>query len=158
MLIPIICAMSGIKVLSENRKARFNYNILETLECGVLLEGTEVKSVRSGKFSYVDSYIQIKDNELWLMGLHISPYDFGNIHNHEPVRPRKLLAHKDQIKKLKRKVDEKGNTLVPIKVYLKGSRVKIELAVGQGKRTVDKRNSIKERDLNRETAREAKNY
>ncbi len=144
----------GIKVLANNRKARFLYAIEESLECGVELKGTEVKSLRTGKFSFTDAYGRIIDGQLWLCGLHISPYEFGNIHNHDPDRNRRLLAHKKEIEKFRRKVDEKGFTIVPLRFYLKGGRVKVEMGVGKGKKTHDKRDSIKQRDLSRETDRE----
>lgn len=108
-----------IKILADNRRARFQYTIEDTLECGIALQGTEVKSMRNGKFSFSDSYARIISDELILVGFHISPYTFGNLFNHEPDRNRKLLVHKQEIKRLKRKVDEKGYTLVPLKFYLK---------------------------------------
>ncbi len=149
---------SNVKILSVNKKARFNYTIEETLECGIELMGTEVKSIRMNKFSYSDAYCKIKGNELWLSGFHISLYDFGNINNHDPDRDRKLLAHSAEIKKLSRKVVEKGYTLVPVKVYLKKGKVKIEIGICKGKKTYDKRESIKERDVKRDTSREMKNF
>ncbi|MCL2294842.1 MAG: SsrA-binding protein SmpB [Spirochaetes bacterium] len=150
-------ADTSVKILSVNKKARFNYLIEESLECGIELKGTEVKSIRSNKFSYSDSYCKVIDGELWLTGFHISPYDFGNIHNHDPLRERRLLAHSSEIKKLGKKVAEKGYTLVPLKVYLKKGKVKIELGIGKGKKLFDKRESIKEKDTTRETLREIKN-
>ncbi|MDX9801853.1 MAG: SsrA-binding protein SmpB [Spirochaetia bacterium] len=146
-----------IKVLSVNRKARFNYIVEESLECGIVLKGTEVKSLRMNKFSYSDAYCKIVNGELWLSGFHISPYDFGNINNHDPDRDRKLLANRVEIKKLSRKVSEKGFTLVPLKVYLKNGKVKLEIGICKGKKVYDKRESIKERDVKRETSREMKN-
>jgi SsrA-binding protein len=148
--------MEGKKMLADNRKARFNFLVLDSLECGIALHGTEVKSMRSGKFSFTDAYARIKNGELWLVGFHITPYEFGNIHNHIPDRERRLLAHKDEIKRLQRKVDEKGLTLVPLKFYLKGGIVKLELGVCQGKKLHDKRQSIKERDDKRDADREFK--
>jgi SsrA-binding protein len=145
--------MEGIKVLAENRKARFHYTVDENLECGIILAGTEVKSVKTGQFSFADAYARIREAELWLTGFHITPYEHGNIFNHNPDRERKLLVHKREIKKLTRKVDEKGFTLVPLKVYLKRGRVKIDLGLCKGKKTYDKRENIKERDLRRETER-----
>lgn len=145
---------SGIKILAENRKARYNYTILETYECGIELRGTEVKSMKDGKFSFVDSYAVIEHGECILKSFHISPYTFGNLYNHDPDRPRRLLLHKQEIKKLYRKTEERGFTLVPLKFYLKNGRVKLELAVCQGKKSFDKRDSIKERDMKREVARE----
>jgi len=148
--------MEAIKVLAENRKARFQYTIDESIECGIVLQGTEVKSIKKGNFSFSDSYGRIKDGELWLIGFHVTPYEQGNIHNHLPDRERKLLVHKQEIKRLVRKVDEKGYTLVPLKVYLKNGRVKLELGVCKGKKLSDKREAIKERDVRRETEREFK--
>ncbi len=149
----------NIKIIQKNKKAYFNYEIVESLECGIVLEGTEVKSIRQSKFSFGDSYVRIIDNQLVLVGFHIAAYDFGNIHNHDPDRNRILLASKQEIKRFKRKVDEKGLTLIPTKIYLKQSLIKIEVSLGRGKRLHDKRNAIRERDLNREAQRALKsNY
>jgi SsrA-binding protein len=148
--------MEGIKVLADNRKARFNYSVDENLECGIVLRGTEVKSVKTGQFSFADAYGRIQDGELWLIGFHITPYDHGNLFNHDADRDRKLLVHHSEIKRLTRKVDEKGFTLVPLKVYLKKGRVKIDLGLCKGKKTYDKRENIKERDIRRETERNFK--
>jgi SsrA-binding protein len=145
---------SGVKILATNRRARFTYQVEDTFECGLVLAGTEVKSMRTGKFSFSDAYGRIRNEELWLVGFHISPYDHATTFNHEPERERKLLAHKQEIIRLKRKVDERGFTLVPLKVYLKSGLVKIELGVCRGKKLVDKRNTIKERDQKREADRE----
>ena len=143
----------GRKLLASNRRARFNYTVDETLECGIELQGTEVKSMKEGKFSFSDSYAKIETGELWLVGLHITPYKFGNIHNHDPERPRKLLAHRKEIKRLGRKVGERGLTLVPLSFYLKSGLVKLELGVCRGKKTVDKRQAVKEREGKRDVAR-----
>jgi len=145
------------KSLARNKKAFFNYTITESLECGIELKGTEVKSIKIGKLAFSDSYARIIDFELILIGLHISPYTHGNIHNHDPDRNRKLLAHKQEIKRIKRKVDEKGLTLVPLKFYLKNGKVKVELGLCKGKKTHDKRESIKSKDLKREADREMRN-
>lgn len=144
----------GIKVLAKNKRAFFNYTVEESFECGISLAGTEVKSMKAGKFSFADAYARIMDDELWLIGFHISPYRFGNINNHEPDRNRRLLVHKQEIKRLKRKVDERGFTLVPLKFYLKRGLVKVELGICRGKRLHDKRESIKKKDLKREAERE----
>jgi len=144
----------GIKVLADNRKARFNYSVEDTLECGIELQGTEVKSVRNGKFSFADSYARVVRGELYLFSFHIAPYDFGNIYNHEPDRDRRLLAHKQEIKRLQRRVDEKGFTLVPLKVYLKKGMVKILIGICRGKQVQDKRQAIKDRGLKREAERQ----
>ncbi|MCQ2604813.1 MAG: SsrA-binding protein SmpB [Spirochaetia bacterium] len=139
----------NIKILLVNKKARFNFFIEDSIECGIELQGTEVKSMRENRFSFGDSYARIKDGELYLEGFHISPYPFGNLHNHEPERERKLLAHKEEIRKLRRKVEEKGFTLVPIKFYLKNGLIKLELGICRGKKLYDKRETIKQRDLER---------
>ena len=148
--------MEGIKRLADNRKARFNYSVDETIECGIVLQGTEVKSLKAGKFSFSDSYGRIRNGELWLVGFQITPYDHGNVFNHVPERERKLLIHKAEIKRLQRKVDEKGFTLVPLQVYLKKGRVKIDLGICKGKKTYDKREDLKDRDVKRETERDFK--
>ena len=145
-----------VKLLLINKKARFNYFIDETLECGIELQGTEVKSLRENRFSFGDSYARIKEGQLYLIGFHISPYPFGNLHNHEPERERKLLVHKEEIRKLRKKVEEKGFTLVPIKVYLKNGLIKVELGICRGKKLYDKRETIKKRDLERSIRRTLK--
>ena len=143
----------GRKLLAANRRARFNYSVDETLECGIGLLGTEVKSFKEGTFSFSDSYGKIEDGELWLIGLHVTPYRFGNIHNHDPDRKRKLLVHRQEIKRLTRKVVERGLTLVPLSFYLKHGIIKLELGVCRGKKAFDKREAIKQRDLKREADR-----
>ncbi len=145
---------SATKLLARNRRAFYDYSVEENLECGIVLQGTEVKSLRGGKFSFSDSYARIRDDELWLIGLHISEYTHGNINNHDPLRDRKLLIHRQELKRLKRKVDERGFTLIPLRIYLKGGRVKVELGVCRGKKSYDKRESIKERDQKRDADRE----
>jgi SsrA-binding protein len=143
----------GRKLLAANRRARFNYSVDETLECGIELLGTEVKSFKEGTFSFSDSYGKIEDGELWLIGLHVTPYRFGNLHNHDPDRKRKLLAHRQEIKRLTRKVVERGLTLGPLSFYLKHGIIKLELGVCRGKKAFDKREAIKQRDLKREADR-----
>jgi SsrA-binding protein len=138
----------------KNKKATHLYSIQETMECGIELKGTEVKSVKSGKISFTDSYAKIDNSELWLIGLHISPYTHGNIHNHDPDRKRKLLVHKDEIKRLRKKVDEKGLTLIPLRFYLKHGIVKLELGVCKGKKEFDRREDIKHKDLKRDAERD----
>ena len=150
---------AGVKILSKNRRAFYEYEVLERYECGIVLKGTEVKSIKMGKFSFTDSYARLKDNhnavrEAWLIGLHISTYDHGNIHNHEPVHDRKLLLHREELKKLRRKTEEKGLTLVPLSFFLKGGLIKVEIGLCRGKKAHDKRASIKERDIRRQTERE----
>ena len=147
----------GKKIIAENRKARFDYFIEETYECGIALEGTEVKSVKNGNISFPDSFAEIKDGEVWVKNFHISEYAYSSIFNHNPDRPKKLLLHKEEIKRLNRKVEEKGYTLIPIEFYLKNGRVKVALGVCKGKKQFDKRATIKDRDLNRELQREFSN-
>ncbi|MCP4254295.1 MAG: SsrA-binding protein SmpB [Candidatus Scalindua sp.] len=142
-----------MEIVSTNKKARFNYEIIEKIEAGISLKGTEVKSVRNKNVSIGESYAQIKDNEVFLHNLHISPYEQGNRENHDPIRVRKLLLHKQEIKKLVSKIQLKGLSLVPLSIYLKKGKIKIELAVGRGKRLVDKRESLKKRAVDREIAR-----
>ena len=142
-----------MEIVSTNKKARFNYEIIEKIEAGISLKGTEVKSVRNKNVSIGESYAQIKDNEVFLHNLHISPYEQGNRENHDPIRVRKLLLHKQEIKKLVSKIQLKGLSLVPLSIYLRKGKIKIELAVGRGKRLVDKRESLKKRAVDREIAR-----
>lgn len=145
--------MEATKLLANNRRARYNYTVEDSLECGIELKGTEVKSLKIGKFSFSDAYGKIEGGELWLVSLNIQPYLFGNLFNHDPDRPRKLLVHKQELKRLKRKVDEKGLTLVPLKFYLKKGRVKVELGICRGKKLFDKRQTIKHKDMKREADR-----
>ncbi len=142
------------KLIQKNRKAYYNYEIIEDLEVGISLQGTEVKSVREGKCSFSDSYIEPKDGSLVLRGFLIQPYTHGNIFNHDPARNRMLLAHKQEIKKLTRRVNEKGFTIVPLEIYLKGSRVKMRIALARGKNVRDKKDAIRERDLNKDARRQ----
>ncbi len=142
-----------MEIVSTNKKARFNYEIIEKIEAGISLKGTEVKSVRNKNVSIGESYAQIKNNEVFLHNLHISPYEQGNRENHDPIRVRKLLLHKQEIKKLVSKIQLKGLSLVPLSIYLRKGKIKIELAVGRGKRLVDKRESLKKRAVDREIAR-----
>ena len=147
--------MSG-KVVITNKKARFQYEIVEFFEAGIVLQGTEVKSLRSGKANLQDSYATVKDEEVFLYNMHISPYEQGNIFNHEPNRIRKLLLHKQEIKRLSGKVLERGMTLVPVKIYFKNGRAKVELGLARGKSQVDKRKDIARRDEQRMVEREFK--
>lgn len=144
----------GKKTIAENRKARFDYFIEDTYECGVELEGTEVKSVKNGNISFPDSFAEIINGEVWIKNCHISEYSFSSIFNHNPDRAKKLLLHKEEIKKLTRKVDEKGYTLIPVEFYLKNGRVKVALGVCKGKKQFDKRAAIKDRDIQRDVQRE----
>jgi SsrA-binding protein len=141
------------RVTISNRKARHDYFILETFETGIVLTGTEVKSIRKGNANLQDSYAELSNGEIWLEGMHISPYEQGSIYNHEPRRKRKLLLHKKQIRKLISKIKEKGLTLVPLSVYFKGPYAKVELALARGKRSYDKREAIAKRDAERDMAR-----
>lgn len=149
-------ADDGIKVLSVNRKARYNYAVQEAFECGIELVGTEVKSMKEGRFSYADAFATVDGGQLWLVDFHISPYSHGNIYNHDPMRRRRLLVHKKEIRRLRRVVDEKGLTLIPMRFYLKRGLVKCELAIAKGKKLFDKREDIKRRDLRREIERDFK--
>ena len=144
--------------VAQNRKARHDYFILDTFECGIVLTGTEIKSVRAGRLNLKDGYASIKDGELWLLNVHISPYDKASFYNHEPLRPRKLLMHRYEIMRLLGKVKEKGLTLVPLSVYIKGGRrAKVEIALVKGKSQHDKRDSIAERDAKRSMEQALKN-
>jgi len=134
-----------VKVLARNRKARHDYTILETFEAGLALTGTEVKSARQGKVQLKDSYVEVRDGEAWLVGAHISPYTHGNRENHDPERPRKLLLGKREIDKLFGRSIIRGQTIVPLAVYLKGSWIKVEIALAQGKKLYDKRRAEKEK-------------
>ena len=146
--------MSAIRVVTENRKARHDYQILETFEAGIVLTGTEVKSLRAGRANLQDSYARVENGELFLYNMHISPYDQGNRFNHEPKRTRKLLMHKKEILRLLGKSREKGLTLVPLKVYFnERGRAKVELALARGKKAVDKREDMAARDARREIER-----
>lgn len=142
------------KIVARNRRARHEFFIMESMEVGVVLSGTEIKSVRAGNVNLRDGFARVDGSELWLYNVHISPYEKGTYYNREPLRPRKLLAHKSQILKLHMKTREKGLTLVPLSIYLKsGRRAKVELALARGKQQHDKRDSIAERDVEREIAR-----
>lgn len=132
-----------------NKKAKFDYFIEDTFECGIVLKGTEIKSIRSGKANLKDSYGIIKNNELYILNMHISRYEAGNIFNHEETRTRKLLAHKKEIYKMKNKLNIEGYTLIPVKLYIKDGKAKILLGVTKGKKNYDKKEVIKERDIER---------
>jgi len=146
----------GIKVLAQNKKARHDYFIEDTLECGIALQGTEVKSIRNGQLNLKDSYAQVKNGELFVVGMHVSPYAQGNIYNHDPFRTRKLLAHKREITRLGKEQQTDGMSLIPLSLYLKDGKVKVELAVAKGKKLYDKRHSIAARDAGREMERRMK--
>lgn len=146
-----------VKIIATNRKARFNYTVTDTFECGIALEGTEVKSVKAGNISFADSFALIENGEVWVQNLHISEYAYSSVFNHDPDRKKKLLLHREEIKRLQRKVDEKGFTLVPLDFYLKHGLVKVKLGLCKGKKEFDKRADIKDRDVKRELAREFRN-
>ena len=146
----------SIKLVANNKKAYHDYFIDETYEAGISLAGTEVKSLRMGKCSIKESYIQIKDGEIYIYGMHISPYEKGNIFNRDPLRTRKLLMHKQEIRKLEGKASEKGYTIVPLKVYFKDSLIKVEIGLARGKKLYDKRQDIAQKDAKREAQREFK--
>ena len=145
----------GDQVVITNRKARHDYFVLDTYECGIVLKGPEVKSIRNGRANLQDGYARIDDGEVWLFGMHVSPYEFsrGEL---DPVRPRKLLLHHKQIVELARALEERGTTLVPLRVYFKDGRAKVELATARGKARYDKRQAIAKRDALRETQRALK--
>ena len=140
----------------KNKKAYFDYTILESIEAGISLVGTEIKSIRNGKVNLKDTYAQIKNGEVFIVGMHISPYEHGNIFNKDPLRVRKLLLHSYEIRKIEGKIREKGYTLVPLKVYFKGSLVKVEIGLARGKKLYDKRESAARRDAQREMDRIAR--
>ena len=144
--------------LAQNKKARHDYQILETLEAGLVLTGTEIKSVRERRINLKDGFAQIHNGEAWLMNVHISEYTQGNRFNHDPLRARKLLLHKKEIQKLTGQTSEKGITIVPLKVYLKHGFAKVLLGIAKGKHNYDKRETIKKRDQEREIRRTLKNY
>ena len=140
-------------MLAENRKARHDYNVLETLECGIQLTGTEVKSIRSAKVSLAGAYGAVLKGELWLVGADVATYEFGNRFNHNPKRDRKLLVHSKEVRELKMKTEAKGLTLIPLKLYLKHGRIKLELGVCRGKALHDKRESLKNKSIERDLRR-----
>ncbi len=144
--------------LVSNRRASFNYEILETFEAGIHLQGTEVKSLRNFGGNLSDSYVKIIHGEMWLVGASIAPYSFGNIHNHEEKRDRKLLMHKREIGRLKEASQEKGLAIIPLSLYLKNGRIKVKLAIAKGKKNLDKRAAIKEREDKRQIGKALKNY
>lgn len=145
-----------VKVVSQNKKARHDYFIEQTLEAGIVLSGTEVKSIRQGKVNLKESYATVEHGEVFINGMHISPYEQGNIHNKDPLRDRKLLLHRYEINKLIGYIQQKGMTLVPVQLYLKKGKVKLELGLAKGKKLYDKRDDIAERDAKREIDRKLK--
>lgn len=148
----------GTKNIADNRKAYHDYFIEEKFECGIVLSGTEVKSIRLGKINLKDSYVTIKGEEAFVIGVHISPYEMGNRFNLDPMRSRKLLLHKKEIIRLYSKIKEDGLTIVPTKCYFKDGKVKLEIGLARGKKNYDKRDTIAKRDAQRDIARAIKNY
>lgn len=146
----------SIKLIANNKKAYHDYFILETYEAGIALHGTEVKSLRMGKCSIKEAFVRVDNEEVFVYGMHISPYEKGNIFNKDPLRVKKILLHKAEIRKLIGKIKEKGMTLVPLKVYLKGSLVKVEIGLAKGKKLYDKRDDIAKKDQQREAQRDFK--
>ncbi len=149
-------ATAGRKQIAENRRARHDFHILERIEAGIALTGTEVKSLRAGGGNIREAYAIARGGELYLVGANIAPYAQGNLQNHDPLRDRKLLLHRREIEQLASRVAERGNTLVPLALYLKGGRVKLELGLAKGKEGVDKRRAISDRDAKRQLEREVK--
>lgn len=146
-----------MKIVCQNKKAYHDYSIEETIEAGMQLLGTEVKSLRDGKANLRDSYVLIKNSEVFLLNCHISPYSHGNIMNHDPLRTRKLLLHRKEIERLRGKAQQKGYTLLPLKIYFKGSHAKVEVGLARGKKLYEKREAIKEREAKRVIERAMKN-
>jgi SsrA-binding protein len=144
------------KLITENRRARFEYHIIRRLETGIVLTGTEVKSIRQGHFSLGEAYVTVRDGELFLIGAHISPYEQGNRFNPDPTRDRKLLAHKHEIRQLDVATQQRGMTLIPLKAYFADGRVKVEIGVARGKKIYDKREAIKERSQERDIRKRMK--
>jgi SsrA-binding protein len=145
---------AGTKLIAVNRKARFDYTVDETFECGLELLGTEVKSFRDGKISFPDAWAEVVNKEVWLRSLRIAENPFSSVFNHDPDRKKKLLLHREEIKRIARKTEEKGYTLIPLSFYFKNGRVKVELGLCKGKKVYDKRADIRERDIKREVSRE----
>ena len=145
------------KLIAKNPSARHNYTITETLEAGIVLTGTEIKSIRNGKVNIKDTYVNIKNGEVFIFGMHISPYEFGNIYNKDPLRTRKLLLNRREINKLVGMINQKGISLVPISMYFKGSKVKLEIGIGKGKKLYDKRDDMAKKDAKRNIERALKN-
>ena len=148
--------MSGTKLITDNRRARHDYHLLDRFEAGVVLTGTEVKSLREGRVTLAQAYADVRGNEVWLIGAEIATYDQGNIANHEPARDRKLLLHRGEIATLIGRVRERGQTLVPTRLYFKNGRVKVEIAVARGKERIDKRRDLADRDAKRQIERAVK--
>ena len=151
-----IYSMENVKIIATNRKARHDFFLLESFEAGIVLQGSEIKSIRAGQISLKEAYIRVDGQEAWLVNAHIAPYDPASRENHDPLRDKKLLLHKKEIKKLWDEVRQKGTTIIPIKVYLTQGRAKVEIAVAKGKKKYDKRQTLKKRDAQREIDRALK--
>ena len=150
--------MDGIKIVATNRKARHEYFLLESIEAGIELLGSEIKSIRQGQISLAEAYVRLDEGrEAWLVDAHIAPYEQANLFNHEPRRPRRLLLHREEIRRLWNDVRQKGVTVIPVRVYLKKGRAKVEIAIAKGKKLYDKRAEIAKRDVEREIARDWRN-
>ena len=148
----------GIKIITSNRRARRNYFISETLEAGLVLQGTEAKALREGRANLQDAYCKVERDQMFLLNAHISPYSHGNLNNHDPVRPRKLLLHKREIGKWKKATEQKGFTIIPLKLYFKNGYAKIEIGLARGKKLYDKRTDIAERDTQRRIDRALRQF
>ncbi len=149
-------SVKDVKVVATNRKARHEYFILDTYEAGIALQGSEIKSIRAGQISLAEAYVQIDGNEAWLVEAHIAPYSHAGAFNHEPRRPRRLLLHRAEIRRLFTEVRQKGITVIPLRVYLKEGRAKVEIATAKGKKLYDKRQAIARRDAERELDRQVR--
>ncbi len=146
------------KTIARNRQAYRNFEMLDDLEAGIELKGTEIKSIREGNVSFRDSFVDIKDNQMWLVGFYIAPYSMGNIWNHAEERKRRLLLHKYEIKKWDRKIRERGFTIIPVEIYLKDGKAKLKICLARGKNAFDKRHDIKNKDMKRDMDRFRKNF
>ncbi|MDR2142927.1 MAG: SsrA-binding protein SmpB [Treponema sp.] len=150
-------APEGVKIIAVNRKARFDYTVDDSYECGIELKGTEVKSFRDGRISFPDAWAEVAAGEVWLRSLVVAENPFSSVFNHDPARKKKLLLHRDEIKRIARKTEEKGYTLIPLSFYFKKGRIKVEIGLCKGKKTFDKRADIRERDVKRDLEREFRN-
>lgn len=146
------------KVIAQNKKARHDYSIIDTIEAGIVLQGTEIKSIRNSRINLKDGYARIRNGEAWLCNVHISPYEQGNIFNHDPLRNRKLLLHKKQIRRLEGELKNPGTTVVPLKVYIKDGFAKVLIGIAKGKKQYDKREALKRKDVDRQIERTMKNF
>lgn len=150
----VTISIMNVKIVARNRKAKFEYFLEETYEAGISLKGSEIKSIRAGQMSIKEAYVRVDEREAWLMQAHIAPYTEANRYNHDPLRPRQLLLHKREIRKLYDSVRKKGLTIIPVKVYLKAGRAKVEIALARGKKMRDKRQAIKKKEIERDIKRQ----